>query len=240
MFRLSLNYVDKLPVYKQIVHCIIDSINKGELVHNEKLPSLHDWNKGYHVSISVIKRAFEELSHLGHIRRIHGKGFFVVARKRVVIDLRDNRVLKMNPSDMHIKLILIKPAHLIDEIPFKITESISHRLLYITRVIYYVQYPLIFQEILLDPHHLSKDFSSHLTGFSLVTLLQEHGDKKVTEIQNHLMASAITPYDSFHLDVPVGSLGTKIHSTYFSDNRQLIAESINTYSHIYTSFEVTL
>jgi len=68
----------KIPLYKQIVESIIDSISSGNLKIGDKLPSLNNIKDTFNVSRDTVLTAFKELKHKGLIDSTVGKGYYVI------------------------------------------------------------------------------------------------------------------------------------------------------------------
>jgi GntR family transcriptional regulator len=74
-----------LPIYEQIKEQIKSQILKGELVEDEKLPSLRQLAKDLKISVLTTTRAYNELEEEGFITSQQGKGFFVMPRSSGLI-----------------------------------------------------------------------------------------------------------------------------------------------------------
>jgi GntR family transcriptional regulator len=70
----------KTPIYKQIVKQIKDGIISGEIIENEKIPSMRTLAKELQISIITTKRAYEELEKEDLIYTKTGQGSFVSKR----------------------------------------------------------------------------------------------------------------------------------------------------------------
>lgn len=66
-----------LPLYKQIIHDILQKIFDGSLRPGDRIPSEHDLCSNYMVSSITAKNALAELTSKGYIIRQKGKGSFV-------------------------------------------------------------------------------------------------------------------------------------------------------------------
>lgn len=69
------------PLYKQIYDSIKHKIDSGEYKVNTVLPSEVELQKEYNVSRITIRRALTDLEFAGLVRKVHGKGTFVEAKK---------------------------------------------------------------------------------------------------------------------------------------------------------------
>ena len=75
MFNINLK--SSVPIYKQIVDSIRDSIVKGMLLEGDKLPSVREMAKMLLVNESTVQRAYRELESMGVIKTIVGRGTFI-------------------------------------------------------------------------------------------------------------------------------------------------------------------
>ena len=82
---LVISNSSNLPIYEQIKEQIKSQILKGELVEDEKLPSLRQLAKDLKISVLTTTRAYNELEEEGFITSQQGKGFFVMPRSSGLI-----------------------------------------------------------------------------------------------------------------------------------------------------------
>ena len=82
---LVISNSSNLPIYEQIKEQIKSQILKGELVEDEKLPSLRQLAKDLKISVLTTTRAYNELEEEGVITSQQGKGFFVMPRSSGLI-----------------------------------------------------------------------------------------------------------------------------------------------------------
>ena len=66
-----------IPKYKQIVHSIEKSIEKGILKKNDKLPSINKVALEFNISRDTILLAYDNLKKRGIIYAVFGKGYYV-------------------------------------------------------------------------------------------------------------------------------------------------------------------
>ncbi|KGE73550.1 GntR family transcriptional regulator [Spirochaeta lutea] len=65
------------PIYQQIVDQLSGQIVRGELEPGTMLPPIRTVAKELRISVITIKKAWEELEHLGFIYTMVGRGCFV-------------------------------------------------------------------------------------------------------------------------------------------------------------------
>ncbi|MGE4282481.1 MAG: GntR family transcriptional regulator [Clostridia bacterium] len=83
------NSSDK-PIYEQILIQIKDLIINGELEEAEMLPSIRNLAKELQISVITTKRAYDELEREGYTATVPGKGTFVAAQNKEL--LQETRV----------------------------------------------------------------------------------------------------------------------------------------------------
>ena len=92
-----------IPIYEQIMDQIKTFIINGNLRENDVLPSVRTLSKQLKISALTVKKAYDNLEQEGFTVTIHGKGTYVTAtnkellqeeqRKEVEIDL-EKAILK--------------------------------------------------------------------------------------------------------------------------------------------------
>lgn len=78
--QLHVHPGDELPIYRQIVRQITDSIAGGHLATGDKLPSHRDLAERLVIAPLTVKKAYDELEREGLIETVRGRGTFVSAR----------------------------------------------------------------------------------------------------------------------------------------------------------------
>lgn len=85
------NSSDK-PIYEQICMQIKNLIMNGTLSAGEALPSMRALAKDLHISVITVQRAYEDLTRDGFIETVSGKGSFVAAQNKEMIQEEQLRV----------------------------------------------------------------------------------------------------------------------------------------------------
>lgn len=78
------NSSDK-PIYEQICVQIKGMIMNGTLSAGEALPSMRALARDLHISVITVQRAYEDLTRDGFVETVSGKGSFVAAQNREMI-----------------------------------------------------------------------------------------------------------------------------------------------------------
>ena len=82
------------PIYQQIVSQLKQRILEGTLKETEGLPSIRTLAKELQISVITTKRAYEELERDGYIETVAGKGSFVAAQNKELLQEKRLRVVE--------------------------------------------------------------------------------------------------------------------------------------------------
>lgn len=66
-----------IPIYQQLVDTVRAAVKKGALVPGQQLPTVQEMSSHLSIARGTIKRAYDELEHLGLIEKIQGRGTFI-------------------------------------------------------------------------------------------------------------------------------------------------------------------
>jgi len=82
------------PIYEQITSQIKELIMTGGLQTGDAMPSIRTLAKSLHVSVITVRRVYEDLQRDGFIESGVGRGTFVSARNKDVIQEEQQRKLE--------------------------------------------------------------------------------------------------------------------------------------------------
>jgi GntR family transcriptional regulator len=77
--QIAVNPADELPIYRQIMRQITESVAGGRLRPGDKLTSHRDLAEQLVIAPLTVKKAYDELERLGLIETQRGRGTFVSA-----------------------------------------------------------------------------------------------------------------------------------------------------------------
>ena len=80
-----------IPIYEQIVASVRHMILSGELKENDPLPSVRVLSRDLKISALTVKKAYDTLEEEGLTATIHGKGTYVCATNRNMIQEEQRR-----------------------------------------------------------------------------------------------------------------------------------------------------
>ena len=84
--RIIINHSSMIPIYEQIVYQIKKQINDHILQENDPLPSVRLLSKELRISALTVKKAYDTLDEEGLTKTIHGKGTFVLAVNKDLLE----------------------------------------------------------------------------------------------------------------------------------------------------------
>lgn len=119
--NIVISNTSEKPLYEQIKEQIKSAILKGDLKNGELLPSIRNFSTDLKVSILTIRRVYDELEKDGFVSSQAGKGTFVLAgnkdliedTKRVIIEekmiemVNLSRSLGISLQDLHDMLDIV-------------------------------------------------------------------------------------------------------------------------------------
>ncbi len=73
----ALDKSSETPLYLQLSDCIIEKIQKGEILVDRMIPSERALMSQYDVSRATVRQALDRLAQMGYLRKQHGKGSFI-------------------------------------------------------------------------------------------------------------------------------------------------------------------
>jgi GntR family transcriptional regulator len=82
--QLLINPASELPIYRQIMHEIIQAIAGGRLKPGDKLPSHRDLAEELIIAPLTVKKAYDMLDVLGYLETQRGRGTFIAAQLPVI------------------------------------------------------------------------------------------------------------------------------------------------------------
>jgi len=84
--NITISNTSEKPLYEQIKEQIKSAILKQELENGELLPSIRNFSTDLSVSILTIRRVYDELEKEGFVSSRAGKGTFVLAGNKDLIE----------------------------------------------------------------------------------------------------------------------------------------------------------
>ena len=92
--RIIINNRSMEPIYEQLISQIKSGIISGEIADGEVLPSVRTMSADLRISALTVKKAYDALEEEGLTATIHGKGTYVCAPNRSMIQEEQRRELE--------------------------------------------------------------------------------------------------------------------------------------------------
>lgn len=67
----------EVPIYQQLVDRVRSGVRMGTLLPGQQLPTVQELSQSLSIARGTIKRAYDELEHLGVLEKIQGRGTFI-------------------------------------------------------------------------------------------------------------------------------------------------------------------
>jgi GntR family transcriptional regulator len=79
---LSVEWNDKLPIYRQLRELVLQRIMDGSFAEGEAVPSVRQVAADYQINHLTVGKAYQELVDIGLLEKRRGLGMFVVGGAR--------------------------------------------------------------------------------------------------------------------------------------------------------------
>lgn len=83
MKLITIDENSRVPKYQQIIDSIIHNISQGNLVMDEKIPSINMFSEEFYLSRDTVEKAYSILKERKVITSIRGKGFYISRTKLI-------------------------------------------------------------------------------------------------------------------------------------------------------------
>ncbi|MFV9551382.1 GntR family transcriptional regulator [Algibacter sp. PT7-4] len=80
---ININEKSRVPKYQQIIDSIIENISSGNLVMDQKIPSINMFSEEFYLSRDTVEKAYSILKERNIITSIRGKGYYISRTKLI-------------------------------------------------------------------------------------------------------------------------------------------------------------
>ncbi|MFJ5790016.1 GntR family transcriptional regulator [Lysinibacillus sp. NPDC093197] len=119
MLQMKIDTSSQLQIYKQVVNQIIELIAKGQIQHNDSLPSVRNMAKDIGINIHTVSKSYHELEKKGIIKMENRVKAKVVARSNQVVEES-----KLHNFELSIKNVMME-AYVMGFNKKKISQTIT-------------------------------------------------------------------------------------------------------------------
>ncbi|APZ46063.1 transcriptional regulator [Polaribacter reichenbachii] len=80
---INIDENSRIPKYQQIVNVIIQNISNGNLVIDQRIPSINKFSEEFYLSRDTVEKAYNILKERNIISSIKGKGYYITRTKLI-------------------------------------------------------------------------------------------------------------------------------------------------------------
>lgn len=216
---MLLNKRSKLPMYAQLFDVITRKISEGELKEGDRLPFERELCQQYAISRTTVRQAMSELENEGYIKKIHGKGMFVLGKAvkqslMTIYSFHDEmKRLNKDPGSTLLHFDLILP-------PSRIAQKLNTEepVFHIVRLRSADHEPILYEETYLVGHYFPGLKQQDIEQRGLYHALKDKYNISIRRAIDTFRAINIKKETATHLNEQPGASGLKIERIAFVDD----------------------
>ena len=227
LFYIIINKLISKPLYKQLADSMEQAIVKQTVKHNELLPTEAELCSTFDISPKVVSMAYRQLSLLGLIRRVSGKGTFVDSRKKIISRLRDfmNVTTMLRQSghqvEIHTPFMAIKEGSALKINAWSARSEENHYLIH--RIHLVDDNPYLFRQIYMPVSLYPDILDCYDNELSCVDLVEQLSSRFVASVESDFQVIKPSLQQIKYLDLFVGESIFYFYSRLYDDNGTVIA-----------------
>ena len=243
-FVYQINTDLDVPIYRQLVDSIHAAVKKGELPAGHQMPTVQVLTEELGIARGTVKRAYDELEHLGIVEKVQGRGTFVcyqpsnsgsrkelaMAAINTILDQLEDMGFSPTEINIFLNLKLRERAEQEANVKIAVVECNPENLSQMNEQLRHIDgvdlYPYLLDSIQQYPYKLGEDFDLIVTTAAHADYLESvvPRKKKVVRVALGLTADSLAPVIKLR---PGESLGIIGHSHKFA---QLLHRMVQTYT----------
>ena len=227
LFYIIINKLIHKPLYKQLADSMEQAIVKQIVKHNELLPTEAELCSTFDISPKVVSMAYHQLSLLGLIRRVSGKGTFVDSRTKIVSRLKDFLTITTMLRQTGHKIDIHTPYMAIEEGPklkinaWSIHSEESHYLIH--RIHHVDEKPYLSRQIYMPVSLYPNILDCYDNTLSCVDLVEQLSSRLVASVQSDFQVIKPTTQEVKYLELFAGESVFYFYSRLYDKNDIIIA-----------------
>lgn len=233
-----------IPMYYQIKQSILGAINDGDLKGGDMIPTELEFCEACDVSRPTVRQALGELVSEGYLYRCKGKGTFVSQPK---IDAHFLNILQsfnqemqekdMVPSTKVLKFEVVQADEAINE---KLEMNSTDKLIYLERLRYANDEPIVYLETFLPYDRFSKLIEEDLSKNSLYEILEECYQQRVVRVSRVIEAINANAAIADRLNISKGSAVCLVKTVGYTEEKLPVEYSVARYRGDRNKFSIEL
>ena len=210
--NLSIFLLDKdisTPLYYQLKQLLLKLIKSGALIMGEQIPSEVELAQMLKISRSTVRQAVSELVAEGYLRRQKAKGTFVTKPK---VDEDFFQILESFNIEMEKKglkpftrVLMLQRISGIKDINTRLGLDVSSLLLYLCRLRYVDEEPIVYLETYLPFERFADLLEEDFTEKSLYGEIELRYGTRIVRAERQIEAAAASTQEAGLLEVKRGS-----------------------------------
>lgn len=222
-------YNEQSPIYLQVREVVRCQIEEGEYLPGMPIPTENELAEQYGINRLTVRSAIDSLVNEGLLKRVQGKGVYVVGRK-MERDLEQlggfsQTILEKNalPSTKTLTKVLRRAG---DKYSLVFGIQPDDEIYCIKRVCYVAEEPVSLEEIFIPRYIVPKLMGIDLSVFSLYEVYEFYGINPARAYQT-LDLAQLEQKDARLLDVDAGLAVMLFECTSYDENDRVIEFSRN-------------
>jgi GntR family transcriptional regulator len=234
MNYIHINKLLTKSIYKQIADSIHQAIESGVLKYNDKLPTEKEICQTFRVSQTAVKMAYELLIHDGYIKRIKGKGTYVLNRKTYHQSVKKFFYCELDPT-VKKRVLLFDRTNKDYSVVRELGLDNNQKYYAIIILFEKEDNPVLLQKVYL-PINLFEGVLEHYQNGSIYNLIQTVSD--ITEMRATFSPLNASKSDGLLLQIQPDDAIYLVRTKVIDHQGRVLAYINNYYPGEFTSFEV--
>ena len=216
---------DHQKLYLQLYEILKKKIESNEWPVGSQIPTEDELCRIYSVSRATVRTAILELVRLGYLKRQQGKGTFIY--KNVVSDgltmhTSLGETLLENIHNLSSKILARTVMMPVDDLDIKLDISPDKHVIYIKRLWFDNEQPVMLQEIYIPYHTCPLLLEDNIETQSLFELFEKKYGIKLTKARNNIDVTFLTTDESRLLGLAEGSPSLLTTQQFYSGDTLII------------------
>ncbi|HEY5562965.1 MAG TPA: GntR family transcriptional regulator [Clostridiaceae bacterium] len=230
---IKLNRTTPIPLYYQLKLQLKDIILENVLESGEQIPNEVDMVESLSISRSTVRQAINELVFEGYLLRVKAKGTFISRPKvnegffQILESFNQEMLLKgLKPST---RVIALKTIKGIETINSKLGLSLEAKLIYLARVRYSQEAPLVYLETYLSYDKYQNLLFEDFTLGSLYSILEVKYNTRIVRAEREIEAVLTKGVEARLLDMKKNSAICLVKTLAYSNGGAPVEYSVARY-----------
>lgn len=234
MDYIQIDKTSKRPIYYQIVTSLEDAILSYKLPNGYHLPTEKEIADFYNVSIGIVKLAFAQLEEMNLVLRIKGKGSYVKNRAKHFYRIDDLRLEVETHIPFHTPLFEKRKTSKLDPSIYRFFKD--EYLYHVVRIYEDQHTALGIEESYLLTDTVKRLENEIRSGVSVSKILLNSTKYTIANQKNVMFAQPADTKLSKIFAIAINDPVSRIESTYYDENNQVIALMVRYFPSEYSIF----